>query len=132
VRPEKSGAELWPNLPKSPVPDSPEEPVALNKSIVWRKERNYELHESGHPHKGTIWPEEDYLPSITSKSLTGPFGSFFYTKNGLIFCTICILIVYIPFCIRVMKSEKAIMLVSIRKFYKGPNFFASGQIFWLI
>jgi hypothetical protein len=45
----------------------PEEPVTLNKSIVWRKERKYELHESGHPHKGTIWPEEDYLPSITSK-----------------------------------------------------------------
>jgi hypothetical protein len=24
----------------------------------------YESQESGHPHKGTIWPAEDYLPSI--------------------------------------------------------------------
>jgi hypothetical protein len=40
--------------------------------------RGYEPHETGHPHKGTTWPAEDYLPSIqvsiqVSKSILTEF-----------------------------------------------------------
>jgi hypothetical protein len=53
-------AEPWNSLPS-------EKPVALIQPRPAADVCGNELYESGHPHKGTIWPAEDYLPSITSK-----------------------------------------------------------------